>query len=257
MKQYSNSLVETPRHFEGLGKLRYKWVRGVVRSKLVLELGSGMGEGAFFLAINGAKRVLGIDYVRQAVTAAQKKFKRLNLGFRLMNVMELNKLESKFDVVIAFELLEHLDQQQQQKLVKLIRRILKPGGMVVMSTPNRLMFSKGRKKSRHPFHKHELTVEQLRCLFGKEFRKVEIKGVKCVNKESVIKRSRLEVNRWHKMVDWWAKFGWVHELLPLIPKNLKAWVTGEGSLPQLKEDDYLLTDKNIELCDDLWLEARV
>jgi SAM-dependent methyltransferase len=171
--------------------------------------------------------------------------------------MELNKWKRKFDVVIAFELLEHLDQQEQQELVRLIRRILKPGGMVVMSTPNRLVFSGGRKRSRYPFHKHELTVNELKQLFSKYFRRVKITGIKCVNQQHLQQRQRLESSLGHRLIDWLTGFGWIHRLLPLIPKSLKTWVTGEGILPELGADDYQLIDERVEKCEDFWLEARV
>ena len=258
MKQLLSSLAETPKEFKGLSRARYEWVKAVVKGEKVLELGSGLGEGAVWLASHGAKKVVGIDYAVKAVVEAKRRLdQKKKLEFKQMNALEIDKLKERFGVIVAFELLEHLDEQEQRQLVRLMKKRLKPGGRVIVSTPNRLVFSKGRQRSRYPFHKHELTVKELIELFESEFKQVRVKGIRCVNQEHVRQKQELEAGWWHRMIEWWAGFGWVHQILPWLSQSLKGWVTGEGKLVELKKSDFKLSGKGVEECGDLWLEARV
>ena len=189
--------------------------------------------------------MLGLDYEPVAVEKARKEFNDKGLSFKQMNVMEINKLKQKFDLVVAFELIEHLDEKQQRELMRLVKGQLRPGGVVVISTPNRLVFSRGKTKSRYPYHKKELTVKELRALFKKEFEKVIVKGVKCKNVKEVKKREQLEKSLRHQWVDRLTGFKWVHWLMPMVPKKLKGWISGEGQLGELDDQDFKLVSKRV------------
>ncbi len=63
------------------------------------------------------------------------------------------------DVVVNFQVIEHLWDQGQFAAECL--RVLRPGGVLLMSTPNRITFSPGRDTPINPFHTRELNAAEL------------------------------------------------------------------------------------------------
>ncbi len=75
-----------------------------------------------------------------------------------------------------FQVIEHLWDQPQ--FVAECARVLRPGGLLMMSTPNRITFSPGRDTPVNPFHTRELNAEELtELLAGAGFRDVSISGL--------------------------------------------------------------------------------
>jgi len=62
-------------------------------------------------------------------------------------------------VVVNFQVIEHLWDQPQ--FVAECARVLRPGGVLLMSTPNRITFSPGRDTPVNPFHTRELNAQEL------------------------------------------------------------------------------------------------
>jgi len=122
----------------------------------VLEAGCGEGYGADLLA-DVATRVIGLDYDEQTVAHVRARYPRIDM--RHGNLAELPLPAGEVDVVVNFQVIEHLWDQAQ--FVTECHRVLRPGGVLLMSTPNRITFSPGRDTPLNPFHTRELNAAEL------------------------------------------------------------------------------------------------
>lgn len=122
----------------------------------VLEAGSGEGYGADLIA-EVARNVIGLDYDESAVAHVRARYPRVDM--RQGNLAELPLSDGAVDVVVNFQVIEHLWDQGQ--FVAECLRVLRPGGVLLMSTPNRITFSPGRDTPINPFHTRELNAAEL------------------------------------------------------------------------------------------------
>jgi SAM-dependent methyltransferase len=122
----------------------------------VLEAGSGEGYGADLIA-DVARHVIGLDYDDSAVAHVRTRYPRVDM--RQGNLAELPLPSASIDVVVNFQVIEHLWDQGQ--FVAECLRVLRPGGVLLMSTPNRITFSPGRDTPVNPFHTRELNAAEL------------------------------------------------------------------------------------------------
>ena len=79
--------------------------------------------------------------------------------------------DDSFDSIVSFQVIEHLEDDEL--FIKEIYRILKPGVIALLTTPNRKMTL-----SRNPWHIREYTADELSNLCLKYFKQVEMKGIK-------------------------------------------------------------------------------
>jgi SAM-dependent methyltransferase len=122
----------------------------------VLEAGCGEGYGADLIA-DVARRVIGLDYDETAVAHVRARYPRVQMHHG--NLAELPLDGGAVDVVVNFQVIEHLWDQGQ--FVAECLRVLRPGGVLLMSTPNRITFSPGRDTPINPFHTRELNAAEL------------------------------------------------------------------------------------------------
>ena len=122
----------------------------------VLEAGFGEGYGADLLA-GVARRVIGVDYDESAVAHVQARYPRVEA--HRANLAELPLSDASVDVVVNFQVIEHLWDQPQ--FVGECRRVLRPGGRLLISTPNRITFTPGSDTPLNPFHTRELNAAEL------------------------------------------------------------------------------------------------
>jgi SAM-dependent methyltransferase len=122
----------------------------------VLEAGCGEGYGADLIA-GVARRVIGLDYDESAVAHVRARYPRVEM--RHGNLAELPLADGEVDVVVNFQVIEHLWDQGQ--FVAECARVLRPGGVLLVSTPNRITFSPGRDTPINPFHTRELNADEL------------------------------------------------------------------------------------------------
>ncbi|MCV7029051.1 class I SAM-dependent methyltransferase [Mycobacterium sherrisii] len=122
----------------------------------VLEAGCGEGYGADLLA-ESARRVVAVDYDEAAVAHVRVRYPRVEVMHA--NLAELPLPDASIDVVVNFQVIEHLWDQPQ--FVRECARVLRPSGLLMMSTPNRITFSPGRDTPINPFHTRELNADEL------------------------------------------------------------------------------------------------
>jgi SAM-dependent methyltransferase len=139
----------------------------------VLEAGCGEGYGADLIA-EVARRVVAVDYDEAAVAHVRSRYPRVEV--MRANLAELPLPDASMDVVVNFQVIEHLWDQTQ--FVKECARVLRPSGLLMMSTPNRITFSPGRDTPINPFHTRELNAEEMtELLVDAGFTDVTVSGL--------------------------------------------------------------------------------
>ena len=152
---------------------RYLLAADYAKNKKVLDIASGEGYGSDFLAKN-AITVLGIDIDEEAVLHAKTKYKKTNLTFQQGSCTDF-KTKEKFDLITSFETIEHISYDDQKKFLKEIRNHLNPGGICIISTPNKTTYSE-KNNSHNPFHIHEFSTEEFKKFLFEYFPSVMLAG---------------------------------------------------------------------------------
>src|SRR5262249_3912831 len=114
---------------------------------------------------------VGVDYDGEAL----RSVRGIEPRARLVNAdaLRLPLGNASFDVVVSFETIEHVPDAA--RLVAEIRRVLKPGGRLVLSTPTGAFGPPGHHPG-NPFHIREFTADELRDLLQTSFTTVELFG---------------------------------------------------------------------------------
>lgn len=142
---------------------RYAFATQWISGRRVLDVGCGVGYGSNWMARNGAAVVRAFDISPDAVEHARANFDSDNLRFGVESATEFD-LGEKFDVVTCFELIEHVDKQDE--VIRRIHNALAEDGILVISTPRAL------KEKRSRFHTSEFTEEGFRKLLANKFPQV-------------------------------------------------------------------------------------
>ena len=143
---------------------RYAMARPYVAGKRVLDVASGEGYGSFLLRRWGAESVEGIDVDEQTVETATRLFGGDGVHYQCHTAEQLPFEDHTFDVVCSFETIEHLDHPEL--FLQEIRRVLKPGGNIILSCPNDPYYYKPGEPG-NPFHKKQYTYFDFKQLVEK------------------------------------------------------------------------------------------
>lgn len=135
---------------------RYAIASLIARGKVVLDIASGEGYGSRLLS-SVAKHVTGIDIDAQSVLHASQKYAATNVRFQQGSCLEIPCADASFDVVVSFETLEHVTDHD--RVYREFRRVLVPTGMLIISCPEKAVYSDASGYS-NPFHEHELYTEE-------------------------------------------------------------------------------------------------
>ncbi len=149
---------------------RYAIALDLVKNKVVLDIASGEGYGSNLLATN-AKTVIGVDIHATVIEFAKSKYKKPNLEFKTGSADKMPIENNSVDVVVSFETIEHHDKHEE--MFEEIKRVLKPDGILIMSSPDKLNY-RDIPKFYNPFHIKELYREEFKQLVEKHFKNVTI-----------------------------------------------------------------------------------
>jgi GT2 family glycosyltransferase/SAM-dependent methyltransferase/glycosyltransferase involved in cell wall biosynthesis len=150
---------------------RYLWARSLVSGRKVLDLGSGEGFGSALLR-DVAREVVGIDVDPVTVEHSRLNYAGPGLDFRVASATDLSDFpDDSFEAIVAFEVIEHI--REQEAVLSELARVLAPGGLVIMSTPERRQYSEATGHE-NPFHERELTQDEFRELLGRHFSALEM-----------------------------------------------------------------------------------
>jgi len=151
---------------------RYAIMLDIVGGKNVLDMACGEGYGSSLLA-NVAQSVNGVDISSEAIRHATEVYKKSNLTFHQASAIALAFPDATFDVVISFETIEHLAEQAE--MIAEIRRVLRPDGILIISSPNRPVYSE-ESGEHNEFHVKELDFNEFDNLLKAEFPFVQYYG---------------------------------------------------------------------------------
>lgn len=151
---------------------RYAYAAAFGGGRRVLDAACGEGYGSALLARAGAK-VLGIDISEATVAHARQRYAGLaDLHFEQADVTALDRLaDASFDLIVSFETLEHV--QAQERMLAGFRRLLAPGGVLLISSPDKRTYSDLR-DYRNEFHVRELYRDELETLLHAQFPAVRV-----------------------------------------------------------------------------------
>jgi SAM-dependent methyltransferase len=133
---------------------RYVFAMEYAKGKRVLDAGTGPGYGAAMLKAAGAREVVAVDIDPESIAQAQKRYGERGIEFLVDDCHDLGRTGGSFDLICSFENVEHLPHPE--RFVTAAARALAPGGMLIISTPDRAAtqpFVDGRPAN--PHHMHE------------------------------------------------------------------------------------------------------
>jgi len=139
-------------------------------SGLVLDLACGSGFGAKILSAV-AERVIGVDNDQKMIDQANNSSRTNGIEFLAADVLDLPCDTDSVDSVVAFEIIEHV---APAALLREISRVLKPGGVICISTPQN---SLGHVPSTSD-HLREFSLDEIRAIVGEFFKIEKIIGIK-------------------------------------------------------------------------------
>lgn len=146
---------------------RYAFARPLAVGRRVLDAACGEGYGSALLA-TVAESVLGVDIDDDTLTHARARYgTAANLRFERADVTALDALPGAgFDLIVCFETLEHV--AGQERLLDGFARLLAPGGVLLVSTPDRTRYN-ALDGEPNPFHVRELEREEFEALLAARF----------------------------------------------------------------------------------------
>jgi ubiquinone/menaquinone biosynthesis C-methylase UbiE len=230
----------------------YVAARGYIHGD-VLEVGCGEGRGVALL-MEQAKNFTAVDKIKPLVDALQEKHPTGR--FISMNIPPLSGLaDNAYDVVVSFQVIEHI--QHDFLYLKEIHRVLKPGGVALLTTPNRKM-----SLSRNPWHTREYLPEELKTLAKKIFQEADMKGI--TGNEKVMayyEENKKSVNRLMRWDFLKLQYRLPASLLRIPYELLNRWNRNKlqshdtGLVSDIHHEDYKVVD-DAALALDLFLIAR-
>lgn len=219
----------------------------------LLEVGVGVGRGLEILGQN-CTHYTGLDKNQPLIRQLQQSHPQHR--FLAQNIPPFTGLESNaFDFVVSFQVIEHI--QDDEAFVKEIHRVLKPGGQVILTTPNRK-----RSLSRNPWHVREYFAGELIALLRKYFPVVNPQGIAgsekvehylAANRASVQKIMRWDVfNLQYRLPRWALQIP--YEVLNRLNRN-RLQQSDDQLVREIDHTDYTLSD-DLDNCLDFYFIAQ-
>lgn len=219
----------------------YVWLLPQCADRVVLDTGCGEGYGAALLA-ESAARVVACDYDELSISHVRARYP---VDAVRTNLTPLPLRSESVDVVANCQVIEHL--WDQAGFLAECRRVLKPSGFLMITTPNRFTFSPGRDTPLNPFHTRELTATELAELLVEAGFRVDFLG-----------------GLWHgerlRALD--ASYG--GSLIDAQVRVVLGHLPGEATWPpdlladvaSVRADDFDIHPRDVDSCMDLVAVAR-
>ena len=147
---------------------RYQSVSEFVKGKIVLDAACGEGYGSYILS-NFADKVFGIDISIEAIEYAREKYNNCNLEYRCASINNIPLQDNSVDVIVSFETIEHVTFDLQKEFLAEIKRVLKPDGILIISSPDKRTYSDIRNFN-NIYHVHEMYKDEFKNFLKKYFK---------------------------------------------------------------------------------------
>lgn len=167
---------------------RYKFAAKYVRGKSVLDIACGTGYAAPILIDAGATSYHGGDIQQLLIDHAKNNYNGDNINFDIQDLTKLNKI-NQYEVITCFETIEHI--QEYQLCLDNLYKALRPNGILLVSSPNRIITSPGATKlsdkPNNEYHTQEFIPTEL-------IEKLHLAGFAVDPDQIYGQRQRLDVN---------------------------------------------------------------
>lgn len=213
----------------------------------VLEVGCGEGRG-IALMMPKAGTFTAVDKIDGALEKLRANYPKAS--FITTNIPPLTALsDSSYDVVVSFQVIEHIENDHL--FLKEINRVLKPGGVALITTPNRKM-----SLTRNPWHVREYLAEELTKLGATYFDQVEMKGI--TGNEKVMtyhEQNKKSVRRITRFDVFNLQYHLPASLLRIPYEFLNRWnrnklqAEATGLVKEIHHTDFLITPNASEALD--------
>jgi SAM-dependent methyltransferase len=207
---------------ELIARLQFAAMRVPMSQKNILDYGCGTGLALQWLALHAQpKRAVGLDVSKGAIEFARRQYPGFEFRAAAIEAPQQD-LKREFDIALCFEVLEHL-KDPDSALAFVAAHYLKPNGLLISSTPNRVVFSAGTEPSPiNRTHIHEMLLEEYVDLLGKHFVDSRVWGMRFRD----VSRRRAYERMVRHSCDGLRLFGerWWH---PLISRCYRWIVRGE------------------------------
>ncbi len=199
----------------------YEFLLPHVRGKRVIDLGCGEGYGTSLLA-TAACEVVGADLAPEAIYHARKKYVgQDNLRFDYRDIYDTRLEAGSFDVVVTMQVIEHM--HEPDRFMAEIDRLLAPGGLCVITTPNGDILSPGCDEPINPFHIFEFNPSGFEEFLRRFFPRTEVWGL-----------FHKGVLYWHERLAVYDKHYWRFRM----PARLNRLVYGRWYIPRIRTKHF-------------------
>jgi O-antigen biosynthesis protein len=153
---------------------RYRFASGFANGKAVLDIACGSGYGASLLKDAGASRVIGVDIHPETIALCKREHVRDDLEFAVGDIATF-RADCPVELITCFETIEHTRDYEEG--LKNLNRNLKGGGVLLISTPNRMLTSPRATKlsdpPRNPYHTQEFLLGEISDLLSSSGFRIE------------------------------------------------------------------------------------
>jgi len=194
---------------------RYRFVAPLVAGCSVLDAGCGVGYGSVQFTSEPLRRYVGVDRSIDAIRQATQQYATAGRLFLVGDVGALPFDNGHFDIVLSFEVIEHL--YDVDCYLTELRRVLHSGGTCVVSTPNKRWFSGDLAARCNPYHVREYHSAEFAQLLGVHFPEVTLIGQHDGPRARVVRRADATYGRFLDRIG-------LRRLRHLVPVRLRTWV---------------------------------
>lgn len=193
----------------------YRFARAMAEDRRVIDVACGVGYGARVLGDEPADYV-GVDRAQEPLRRARRRAPGGRIGFVCGDAAgHLPFQTGSGELVLAFQIVEHLSEEATGKLLKELRRICAPEGRVVITTPNRYHRLLPFQRPWNPYHTREFDRDELADLLDGIWREVVILGLRAEEEIERVERERVRQS---------PLAVYSRPLRRVLPESLRTWL---------------------------------
>lgn len=198
----------------------YRFAEKYTAGKHILDYGCGSGYGSAMIAASAAS-VVAVDVAADAIAYARAHHARTNVEFGVIDPDKPLPFDAgRFETVLSFQVIEHV--REPAAYLREVVRVLKPGGVLVMATPDRRTRLLPLQRPWNRYHLTEYSERSFSALLAPHFAELELFTMG--GEPSVLE---VELRRARKL-----KWGTLPFTLPIMPDRLR--VEALGAIRSLK-----------------------